>query len=155
MTDSAQNELLDRADISAVLHRYCQAIDTKDWRLLESCFTEDLVADFTSFAGREAVEGRDKWLQAIKGTIAGLDATQHMTGNHIHTVDGDAAQLSAYIQAVHMLANDKGDSEYTVGGWYDIDLRRTGDGWRICRYALNVRWHRGNRGILRMAARKA
>ena len=154
MTDATVQELLDRADVSAVLHRYCQAIDTKDWALLESCFTEDLEADFRSFAGREVVKGRETWVAAIRSTIAGLDATQHLTGNHAHVIDGDRAKLRADIQAVHTFQNDRGDPEYTIGGWYDIDLTRTPDGWRIHRYALTVRWHRGNREILRLAARK-
>lgn len=155
MTDKAVQELLDRADISAVLHRYCNAIDTKDWALLETCFTEDLEADFRSFAGREVVKGREQWCAAIRATIAGLDASQHMTANHSHQIDGDAATLRADLQAVHMLANERGGDEYTIGGYYDIDLTRTPDGWRIRRYALTVRWHRGNRAILRLAAARA
>jgi hypothetical protein len=155
VTDNAAQELLDRADVSAVMHRYCTAIDTKDWALLASCFTEDVEADFRSFGGRAEATGRDAWVAGIKSTIAGLDATQHLTGNHVHQIDGDKAKLRAYIQAVHMLQNDRGDPEYTIGGWYDVDLTRTPDGWRIHRYTLDVRWHRGNRGILRMAARKA
>lgn len=155
MTDKAVQELLDRADISAVLHRYCTAIDTKDWALLETCFTEDLEADFRSFAGREVVKGREQWCAAIRSTIAGLDATQHMTANHVHQIDGDAATLRADLQAVHILANERGGEEYTIGGFYTIDLARTPDGWRFRRYALTVRWHRGNRAILRLAAARA
>ena len=148
-------QLNDRIAVSDVLHRYCRAIDTKDWALLEGCFTEDLEADFRSFAGREVVRGRAIWLAAIRKTIAGLGATQHLTGNHAIALDGDAATLRADIQAVHILVNERGDGEYTVGGWYDIDLRRTADGWRMCRYKLSVSWARGNRDLLRIAAKRA
>ncbi len=155
MTDATVQELLDRADVSAVLHRYCLAIDTKDWALLESCFTEDMEADFRSFAGRETVKGREPWLAAIRSSMAGMDATQHLSGNHSHKIDGDHATLRADIQALPMFQNERGDSEYTVGGWYDIELTRTPEGWRIHRYAITVSWHRGNRDLLRQAARKA
>ena len=78
MTDARIHLLLDRADISQVLHSYATAIDTRDWDLLATCFTEDLEADFRDFGGREVVKGRDAWLEIIKGTIQGLDATQHL-----------------------------------------------------------------------------
>jgi hypothetical protein len=155
MTDATVQELLDRADVSAVLHRYCRAIDTKDWALLESCFTEDMEADFRSFAGRETVKGQEPWLAAIRSSMAGMDATQHLSGNHNAQIDGDRATLRADIQAVHILHDARGDSEYTVGGWYDIEFTRAPEGWRIHRYSLTVSWHRGNRDLLRQAARKA
>jgi ketosteroid isomerase-like protein len=145
----------DRIAVSEVLHTYCRAIDAKDWALLERCFTEDLEADFRSFAGREVVRGRETWLAAIRTTIAGLTATQHLTGNHTIALDGDCAVLRADLQAVHILQNARGDGEYTVGGWYDIELARTADGWRMRRYTLTVSWARGNRDILRIAAKHA
>ncbi|MDP6345382.1 MAG: nuclear transport factor 2 family protein [Alphaproteobacteria bacterium] len=154
MTDANVQLLLDRADISAVIHRYAAAIDRRDWDLLASCFAEDLEADFRSFGGREVVKGRDKWLGMVRGTIEGLDATQHLTANHAHQVDGDRATLIAYIQAVHYLDGARGEGEYTVGGYYDCDLVRSDEGWRIRRYSLNVTWHRGNRDILRQAQRR-
>ncbi|MDP6876308.1 MAG: nuclear transport factor 2 family protein [Alphaproteobacteria bacterium] len=158
MSDSAQAKvqlLLDREDISQVLYRYATAIDTRDWDLLATCFTEDLEADFRSFGGREVVKGRDTWLEAIKSTIAGLDATQHLTANHVHNVDGDSATLVAYLQAVHRLDTARSDPEYTVGGYYTCDMLRGDDGqWRMRRYSLSVSWHRGNRDILRQAQRR-
>lgn len=155
MSDPMTKLLLDRADISAVMHRYCTAVDTRDWDLLASCFTADLEADFRSFGAREPVAGRAAWVEAVRGTIGGLDATQHLTANHVHHVDGDVARLTAYLQVVHWLANELGDAEYTVGGYYDCDLRREEDGWRICRYRLTVTWQRGNRHILRLGQRRA
>lgn len=154
MNDDALQALLDREAVANVIKRYAKAIDTRDWALLKTVFTEDVEADFRSFGGREVQKGRETWVGIVKGTISGLDATQHFTGNHVAEVDGDRARLNAYIIAAHWLDDARGDSEYTVGGDYDIELRREGDGWRICKYTLNVTWHRGNRDILRQAARK-
>jgi hypothetical protein len=154
MTD-ALHLLQDRIAVSDVLHTYCRAIDTRDWALLETVFAADMAADFRSFAGREVVRGRDAWLAAIRKTIAGLSATQHLTGNHVIAVAGDTATLRADLQAVHILQNERGDGEYTVGGWYDIELARTADGWRITFYKLTISWARGNRDILRIAAKRA
>lgn len=154
MTEANIQLLLDRADISQVIHTYATAIDSRDWELLATCFTEDLEADFRSFGGREVVKGRDTWVAAIKSTIQGLDATQHLTANHVITVDGDTATLVAYLQAVHRLDSARSDPEYTIGGYYTCDMVRTAQGWRMRRYALSVTWHRGNRDILRQAQRR-
>lgn len=154
MSDPMTRLLLDRADISQVMHRYCMAVDTRDWDLLASCFTDDLEADFRSFGAKEPVTGRAAWIDAVRGTVGGLDATQHLTANHMHRIDGDEAHLTAYLQAVHWLQNDVGDAEYTIGGRYDCDLRRTDEGWRIRRYRLSVTWQRGNRHILRLGQRR-
>jgi len=154
-TDANVQLLLDREDISQVLYRYATAIDTRDWDLLATCFTKDLEADFRAFGGREIVKGRDIWLEAIKSTIAGLDAPQHLTANHVHTVDGDSGTLVAYLQALHRLDTARSDPEYTVGGYYTCDMLRGEDGqWRMRRYSLSVTWHRGNRDILRQAQRR-
>ncbi len=155
MSRDPLRELQDRIEISDVLHRYAAAVDGKDWELLRTCFTDDVEADFRAFGGRDVVRGAEAWVEAIRATLQGMDATQHLTGNHVHRIDGDEARLTAYIQAVHIFANDKGDSEYTIGGHYDCDMVRSPEGWRIRRYALVVRWHRGNRNILRLAARAA
>lgn len=155
MTTNAIAALNDRVAISEVLHTYCRAIDTKEWGLLEQVFAEELEADFRSFAGRDVVRGRAAWLAAIRRTVGGLTATQHLTGNHSIALEGDRATLRADLQAVHILQNSRGDCDYTVGGWYDIDLVRTADGWRISRYTLTVSWARGNRDILRIAAKQA
>jgi ketosteroid isomerase-like protein len=153
-TDAKVQLLLDRADISQVIHTYATAIDTRDWDLLATCFTEDLEADFRSFGGREVVTGRDPWVATIKSTIEGLDATQHLTANHGIQVDGDTGTLIAYLQAVHRLDTARSDPEYTVGGYYTCDMVRGADGWRMRRYTLVVSWHRGNRDILRQAQRR-
>lgn len=138
-----------------MLSAYAAAVDGKDWAALETVFTADMEADFRAFAGRETVKGRDDWIAAIRLTIAGLDTTQHLLGNHHITLDGDRATMNAYVQAVHRLKTDRGDGEYTIGGHYDVELRREADGWRIAFYRLNVLWDRGNRDIMRQAARRA
>jgi hypothetical protein len=155
MTDQSNRLLLDKIEVSEVINRYCHAIDTSDWDLLTSCFTEDCEADFRSFGSREIMQGRDAWVAAVQETIGGLDVTHHSTSNHLSEIDGDAAKLTAYIQAMHWLQNDLGDPEYTIGGYYTCDLKRLAEGWRITRYSLTVTWQRGNRHILRLGRRWA
>lgn len=155
MSETTIEMLADQAAISEVMHRYCRAVDGRDWDLLASCFTEDVEADFRSFGAREVAAGRDAWVAAVGSTVGGLDATQHLTGNHMHDLKGDTATLRADLQAVHILQNDLGDAEYTIGGFYTCDFVRRPDGWKIRRYTLTMTWQRGNRHILRLGAKKA
>lgn len=156
MSHDMLRELADRAGIEDVINRYASAIDLRDWTLLRTCFTDQVTADFRSFGVREVFKGgADDWVGAVRATIEGLDATQHFFANKSYRIEGDRARCTVYMQAAHFLANDLGDAEYTVGGHYENDLERTADGWRTRAYVLHVTFHRGNRHVLRLAARKA
>ncbi|MGY8803024.1 MAG: nuclear transport factor 2 family protein, partial [bacterium] len=48
---TAFQELLDRREIDDLLIRYATAVDTKDWDLWETCFTEDAFVDYESAGG--------------------------------------------------------------------------------------------------------
>ena len=155
-TDTARL-VLDRMETADVAHRYATAIDTKDWALLGAVFADEVEADFRSFGSREVYRGpADGWIDAIRETIAGMDATQHLMANHVHAFDGpDRCTLTCYMRAEHFLIQNRGDDSYTVGGYYVWTLARGADGWRASSYALNVTWSRGNRGLLAMARRRA
>ncbi len=149
-------ELMDRAEIADVVHRYATAIDQRDWALMSDVFTVDMVADFRSFGVREVFEGpAAEWVALVASTIDGCDATQHMMTNLVHDIRGDAATCTAYMRAEHFLINHRGDDSYTVGGYYTHELVRTDAGWRIAKYTLNVTWSRGNRHVLSLATRRA
>ncbi len=156
MRDKDLKHLVDRAEISDVVHRYATAIDRRDWALLESCFTAEMEADFRSFGVREVFRGpAAEWIGLVRSTIDGCDATQHLSANHVHTIDGDSATCVSYLRAEHFLINDRGDDSYTVGGYYTNELIHGPDGWRIMKYTLDVTWSQGNRHILALATRRA
>ena len=67
-------------------------------------------------------------------------------------IDGDLARLRMYMKAEHFLRNDQGGMDFTIGGYYDDRLVRTGEGWKMQAVTLNVFWSRGNRQIMALAA---
>lgn len=153
MTDQMLREAAERMAVSDVLHRYATAIDTRDFKLLEQVFDEKVETDFTSFGGKAAIFSRDEWIDNVRRTVGGLDVTQHLTGNHVHRIEGDRAHLTAYLQALHRYSASHADPDYIIGGYYDIDLARRPEGWRITHYKLTTTWERGNRYIMREAAK--
>ncbi|HYA34936.1 MAG TPA: nuclear transport factor 2 family protein [Candidatus Binataceae bacterium] len=147
--------LIDRAEISDVQLRYATALDTRDWALFRTCFTDEIDVDFTSvFGGEPRRVSADRWAEAAKRTLTGLKATQHMITNHVITVDGDSALCVAYVQAQHYLPNDKGESTQTMGGYYTNRFERTPQGWRIRSCKLTLTWNTGNWHIFTLAREK-
>jgi len=147
--------LADRLAVHDVMHRYALAIDSKDWSLLDQVFADRLRADFRSFGVKQPFEGtRADWIANVRGTIDGMDATQHMMANHLYRIDDDRATGTTYIRALHVCRNEWGGDRYTVGGHYGVEMARQADGWRVTAYALNVTWSEGDRHVLRAATRR-
>jgi hypothetical protein len=135
----------DRIDISDLLVRYTTALDTRDWDLLHSCFTEDAVVDFDRLGGR-----KDGWaeIRGAAGIVTGFDRTQHMLSNIVITIDTDEAQASSYIQALHVI----GGEVLIIGGVYHDRLVRTPAGWRIAHRRLDPVWQSGDSVLAARAA---
>ncbi len=133
--------LLDERAIRNVALRYCRALDTKDWPLLDDVFLPDATAELgvpTTLEGIEAIRAR------IRGALEHLDDSQHLVGNHEIDVDGDTATHRCYLQAQHVRAAATGGPNYIVAGRYEDRLVRTPDGWRIRHRTLTVMWTDGN-----------
>lgn len=135
----------DRSDISDLLIRYATALDTRSWDLLDSCFTEDVVADYGTLGGRN--EGRAAIRHAV-AVVAGFDHTQHLLGNIAITIDTDEAQTSCYVHAQHVMDGDV----LTIGGVYRDRIVRTPEGWRIAHRRLEPVWQSGNSELVATAA---
>ena len=56
--------LADIESIKALKARYFRTMDTKDWKGLSDCFTDDLVADFREGPGMLA-HGRENYISQI------------------------------------------------------------------------------------------
>ena len=93
----------------------------------------------------------EEWVDRVRRTITGFDATQHFFANHSVDIDGDRAVDTRYMQARHQLA----DAHYTLGGYYTGQMVRTAAGWRVSRYTLTVTFTDGDRRLMGIAYRRA
>lgn len=146
MRDEAVQALLDERDIVQIALRYCRALDTKNWALLDDVFIPDATAELGSpeqLVGIEAIRGR------IRTTLEHLDDSQHLVGNHEVVLDGDAATHRCYLQAQHIRQAATGGPNYIVAGRYEDRLVRTAAGWRIAHRTLVVMWTDGNLAVAR------
>jgi hypothetical protein len=152
MSDATTQALLDRQAIADVLIRYATALDSRDWQLLTTCFTENGITDYQELGGIN--EGPEAIIATCHGALSGLDASQHLIANIVVELDGDRAQASCYFQAQHVYAGAEGGDNFLVGGTYRDRLVRTGDGWRIEHRTLEPTWQDGNPAVFERGAER-
>lgn len=117
-----------RLEISELLVRYARGIDGRDWELFRSCFTDDFEGDY----GRMGVwHGGDDITADMKRTHEHLGATMHRITNISITGENDSATARAYVDTLVMDADNT--SVTKAVGFYDDELRRGDDGWKISR----------------------
>ncbi len=141
---SDAQELLDKQEIAELCVRYTTALDTKDWALLESCFTDS--PSFVHPGG--SLRGFDEILARTSAALNPLDVTQHLLGNITVEVAGATAHSTCYFQAQHVRAGTSGGDLYLIAGRYADTLERTPAGWRIAERVQTYMWRDGNRAVV-------
>lgn len=133
----------DVAEVVAVTHAYCWALDTHSWDELDEVFIPDATADLGGdYVGLDAIKER------VSSVLLRLRASQHMVSTHQVVVDGDRARCRCYLHAQHVRDLDGVEAQLVVGGRYDDELVRTPAGWRIARRSLAVIWTHGDPSVL-------
>ncbi len=126
----SREEISDRLQIDDLLTRYTVAIDTKDWNLLDRCFTPDAHVDYKSSGG---IAGSYPEVRAwLEQALAAFPMTMHFIANTTLELDGDEARAKTYV--LNPMGSPKDDGSlhiFTVGAYYLDKLVRTGEGWRI------------------------
>jgi hypothetical protein len=116
----------DELEITALLNKYARAVDTKDWELYRSVFTDDAHIDYSS-AGA-AAGSRDRVAQWLSHGFGTIPMSMHYITNIETDIDGDTARVRAMFYNPMQLP---GMAELSYcGGYYHHELVRTPDGWR-------------------------
>ena len=118
----------DKEQIAEVLIRYATGIDSKDWPLLRSCWTDEIDVDYQQL-GR--FTSADALTDVMRQLHENMGPTYHRMSNFVIAVDGDRATVRSYVQAVLMLQPDDSANWVDALGHYDDVFVRTADGWRI------------------------
>ncbi len=120
----------DELEITALLNRYARAVDTRDWDLYRSVFTEDAHIDYSS-AG--AIAGtREQVADWLAKGFAAIPMSMHYITNIESQIDGSGSGRVAQVRA--MFYNPMQLPGITAlsycGGYYHHSLVRGDDGWR-------------------------
>jgi len=130
--DLSIRELSDRLAINDLLIRYTRAIDTKDWNLLDTCFTPDADVDYVASGG---IAGKYPEVRAwLAKALAAFPITAHYVTNSQVELRGDRASARTLVYNPMFFAKpDGGLHDFTVGASYVDELVWTADGWRIAK----------------------
>ncbi|MFZ1176355.1 MAG: nuclear transport factor 2 family protein [Mycobacterium sp.] len=121
----------DRQDISELLVRYATGIDRRDWPLFRTVFTDDCELDYGEIGAWNGVGAVTNFMEQAHA-MAGH--TLHRLTNQAITVDGDKAAARTYVDALIMAGDNRAGGTGVNGiGFYDDEIVRTPDGWRIAR----------------------
>ena len=118
----------DRQDIADLLVQYATGVDRRDWDLFRACFTDDCVADYGDIGVWHSADEMASWMEEAHRECG---YTLHRITNQTVEVDSNSARARCYVDAVVMFADNQ--SGVRAVGFYDDELVRTGEGWRISR----------------------
>lgn len=85
--------LLDLESIRQLKYRYFRAVDTKDWPLVEACFTPGATAAYP----QQACASREEIMAFLSGAMTPEMVTVHQGHHPEITVDGDVATGRWYL----------------------------------------------------------
>ena len=108
--------------------RYASGIDRRDWALFRTVFTDDCELDYGEIGTWKGVDAVTEFMEQVHA-LAGH--TMHRLSNQAITVDGDKAAARTYIDGLIMFGDNT--SGVNAIGFYDDEIVRTKDGWRIAR----------------------
>jgi len=122
-------QLSDREEIRETIMRWSRAVDTNNWPLFDQAYTDDIETDFTSLGlPRTSIKELRGMLE--KSTEF-FDLQHHILSNiTYHAVSATTARTSTLVTATSV---PKSAPPFQTLAWYHDDLRKTKDGWRICK----------------------
>jgi ketosteroid isomerase-like protein len=146
--NEAEFHLADRAVIHDLLVRVAFAQDANDWEALADCFTPDATYAYPggNLVGADLIVGR------ARTALTPLDASQHLLGTILVTVEGHKADTVCYFQSQHVRYGAPGGDLYAIAGTYCDRLEKGDDGcWRIVHRTQQYTWRDGNPEVIRRA----
>jgi hypothetical protein len=118
----------DKGQIAEVLIRYATGIDSKNWPLFRTCWTDEVDIDYGDLG---QFTDADAFAALMTQIHDGMGQTYHRLCNLVVDVEGDRATARTYVHAVLMAISGDSSSWIDALGHYDDGLVRTPDGWRI------------------------
>lgn len=130
--------VLDREAIKELRACFALALDTRDWALFESLFTDDVDVDFTSMGVPQRSMSPAEFSELFNASFRQSQGTQQLYGNFLIDIAGDSASCSSYLLGHHYAPETEGGDQVALRARYLDHLVRTQDGWKIAATTLHV-----------------
>lgn len=132
------------AQLTTVLFNYARAIDTKDWALFRTLFTDD--CEMTAPAG--TTYGADALTEHMRILHEKLDGSLHRLSNVQLDASDNRATARSYLDALLVRTGAADGDTLRVTGTYIDQMTRVRSIWRIHRRTFIPLWRTGNTGLL-------
>jgi hypothetical protein len=137
----------DWIEIVDALYRFGLGQDLGDKDLFTSAFAPDASLDFGPAAAKwgartPLMTGRETIVSAIFAILGGRVDTTHVITNPRVRIDGDTAQLTAIVEAQHLLATDH-STFALLKNLYATEVVRDGQRWVLREIRIDNVWYQG------------
>jgi SnoaL-like protein len=124
--------LADRLAVADVVMQWFALVDAKAWDRMDEVLTEDTTAQWTA---DNVVRGRDALVAATRHMVGNDEVvTFHHVAAMTPVVDGDTAEVTARVRAMHYGLGPRQGRFYESLGLQPTRLVRTPEGWRIAHH---------------------
>jgi hypothetical protein len=134
--DDRLQALLDKQEITELIHTYCNASDRHDHDKLRELYHEDAIDDHGSFFKGLAMAFIDK--------LPEIQAPMKILHHNITTVnialDGDYGEGEIYVLALHQVATDDQPVDLMIGGRYFDKYEKRQGKWKFSHRAVVADW---------------
>lgn len=120
--------LLDEREIHRQLCRLAAIMDSRDWEALGEVVADDAAGNFGE--GYD-VSGRAGFEAIFRQFLGKCGPTQHLLGNLVVAIEGDAATSRCYVRDMHQGLGERAGLFLSTPGEYRDRWIRTSSGWRL------------------------
>jgi len=151
-TPTELEALLQRDRIRQCIVRLARGEDRRDAELISASYWPDSVTDYGVFAG-----SFEKYLAWVVPGSPAIPVTQHILGQSVIDLKGEAASAETHVTSYHRVAMGAEERDTVIGGRYLDRLERRGGDWRIAErtmlydwfqdFGVSVDWSKGVMGL--------
>jgi hypothetical protein len=144
--------LLERDKIRGCIERLARGEDRRDAQLITASYWPDSTTDYGVFVG-----SFDQYLAWVVPGSPAIPVTQHVLGQTLSIVTGDAASAETHVIAYHRVNMGTEERDTVIGGRYLDKLQKRGGDWRIAQrtmlydwfqdFGISVDWSKGVMGL--------
>lgn len=117
--------------IKQLKYRYCRALDTGDFALLDELLTEDIEVDYKGGSYHFTLSGRDNFVAAMKQSFYADFAGSHTVHMPVITVHDDDTAEGEWTLLDYAVKLDQGNEATSGSAIYTDQYVKQGGKWRI------------------------
>lgn len=134
--DPRLQALLDKQEITELIHSYCNAADRHDYDKMRALYHEDALDDHGSFFKGLAMD----FIDALPQIQEPMLILHHNITTINIALDGDYGEGEVSVLAFHQISTDEEPMDLLIGGRYLDKYEKRADVWKFSERAVVTDW---------------